>query len=87
MLDLEDRRREKSGKNVFKQILDRPLALGNDLGFTNPTLHMTEFSAQVMEIEPDIENMTLNEYLEYKGEMERRLQGMFDPKEIQLRGY
>ncbi|GKC22825.1 hypothetical protein Tco_1024975, partial [Tanacetum coccineum] len=27
----------------------------------------------IMEIEPDIENMTLNEYLEYEAEKERRL--------------
>ncbi|GJS62207.1 hypothetical protein Tco_0656991 [Tanacetum coccineum] len=34
---------------------------------------MTGFSARIMKMEPDIENMTLNEYLEYEAEKERRL--------------
>ncbi|GJY22272.1 hypothetical protein Tco_0394838 [Tanacetum coccineum] len=46
------------------QILDRPLSSWDDLGFTNPTLHTTEFSARIMEMEPDIENMMLNKYLD-----------------------
>ncbi|GKE12710.1 hypothetical protein Tco_1416261, partial [Tanacetum coccineum] len=34
---------------------------------------MIGFSARNMEMEPDIENMTMNEYLEYEAEKERRL--------------
>ncbi|GKF17309.1 hypothetical protein Tco_0062227, partial [Tanacetum coccineum] len=34
---------------------------------------MTGFSARIMEMEPDIKNTTLNEYLEYEAEKERRL--------------
>ncbi|GKA32114.1 hypothetical protein Tco_0718481 [Tanacetum coccineum] len=32
-----------------------------------------DYVSGIMEIEPDIENMTLNEYLEYEAEKERRL--------------
>ncbi|GKE78349.1 hypothetical protein Tco_1544469 [Tanacetum coccineum] len=34
---------------------------------------MIGFSARIMEMEPDIENMMLNEFLEYEAEKARRL--------------
>nr|GEW58696.1 protein kinase, ATP binding site-containing protein [Tanacetum cinerariifolium] len=52
-----------------KNDADRSLAHGNDLGFTNPTLYMTSF----IEDEPDIENMTLNEYLKYESKKKSQL--------------
>ncbi|GJY21399.1 hypothetical protein Tco_0393965 [Tanacetum coccineum] len=36
-----------------------------------------------MEMDPDTENMTISEYLEYKAAKERRLWDVFDPKEVQ----
>ncbi|GKB07019.1 hypothetical protein Tco_0835252 [Tanacetum coccineum] len=45
----------------------------DDLGFIKTTLLTIGFFARIMEMKPDIENMTLNEYLEYEAEKERRL--------------
>ncbi|GJV66932.1 hypothetical protein Tco_1482441 [Tanacetum coccineum] len=36
-----------------------------------------------MKMEPDIENMTISEYLEYKAAKERSYVMMFDPQEVQ----
>ncbi|GJZ56330.1 hypothetical protein Tco_0611523 [Tanacetum coccineum] len=54
---------------IKTQILDRPLALGTTSDL--PILHYTR--PGIMEMEPNIENMTLNEYLEYEAEKERQL--------------
>nr|GEW49188.1 hypothetical protein [Tanacetum cinerariifolium] len=49
-----------------------PCSSWDDLEFTKPVLNTTGFSAQIMQMEPDIENTRLNEYLEYEAEEERR---------------
>ncbi|GJT89749.1 hypothetical protein Tco_1078594 [Tanacetum coccineum] len=45
----------------------------DDLGFTKTTLLTIRFSARNMEMEPNIENMTMSEYLEYEAVKERIL--------------
>ncbi|GJZ84405.1 hypothetical protein Tco_0649744 [Tanacetum coccineum] len=53
----------------IREICNRPLALG-----TTSDLPKLDYSRSgIMEMDPDIENMTLNEYLEYEAEKERRL--------------
>ncbi|GJS72403.1 hypothetical protein Tco_0705244 [Tanacetum coccineum] len=47
-----------------------PFSSWDDLGFTKTTLLAIGFSARIMEMEPDIENMTLDEYREYEAEKE-----------------
>nr|GEY02573.1 reverse transcriptase domain-containing protein [Tanacetum cinerariifolium] len=68
------------------KILDRPLSSWDDLGFTSHALHTIGFSAQMG---PDIENMTLNEYLEYEVEKERQswknVQSKSSPTRKQIR--
>ncbi|GKB91078.1 hypothetical protein Tco_0963350, partial [Tanacetum coccineum] len=72
--DVEQEKREENQAWFMgvRKILDRLLSSWDNLGFTNPTLHTIGFSARIMEIGPDIGNMTLNEYLEYKAEKERQ---------------
>ncbi|GJU46764.1 hypothetical protein Tco_1204030 [Tanacetum coccineum] len=54
---------------IKTQILDCTLALGTNSDL--PILHYTRSGSlpvRIMEMEPDIENMTMNEYLEYAAE-------------------
>ncbi|GKE44656.1 hypothetical protein Tco_1471940, partial [Tanacetum coccineum] len=44
-----------------------------DLGFTKATLLTIGFSARYMEMEPNIDNMMMSEYIEYEAAKERRL--------------
>ncbi|GJW44373.1 hypothetical protein Tco_0073172 [Tanacetum coccineum] len=43
-----------------------------------------EEKSGIVEIEPDIKNITLNEYIQYEVKMERRLTSVLDPKEFQI---
>nr|GEX18252.1 hypothetical protein [Tanacetum cinerariifolium] len=50
-----------------------PISSWDDIGFIVTTPLMIGFSARNVEMESDIENMTISEYLEYEAVKERRL--------------
>nr|GEU40337.1 hypothetical protein [Tanacetum cinerariifolium] len=66
----------ESKQAIFKP----PFSSWDDFGFTITTPLTSGFSAQIMKMEPDIESMTLNEYLEYEAEKERQLWDNFRSK-------
>ncbi|GJY16481.1 putative reverse transcriptase domain-containing protein [Tanacetum coccineum] len=84
VLDLKDRRRENRGKKEWQEVnrLKYPFdknvyeVFKRDFGDVCPTSRRQErtigqkVKCNLMEMKPDIENMTLNEYLKYEAEKE-----------------
>nr|GEZ65068.1 uncharacterized mitochondrial protein AtMg00810-like [Tanacetum cinerariifolium] len=68
-----------------KSTLGILIAYHRSLGFCSLEggLDLVTSLISVMEMEHDIENLMLNEYLDYKAEKERRYGGIFNPKVVQ----
>ncbi|GJV89617.1 hypothetical protein Tco_1533555 [Tanacetum coccineum] len=82
---IDDKAHFKLKGQFLKELRDNTFS-GSDNKYANEhiekVLEILNLSIN-MKMEPDIENMTISEYLEYKAAKERSYVMMFDPQEVQ----